>query len=164
MGFPVQWPQLPPRGLDGRGCSPLRMWSLVLGLPMGALPTVMLRGPPGPSQEGGQVLLDKPTLTSYIPQPLNKGGRPPPVRAIVTGHVLAPVPAMQQDSESPTPFSRAAAGDPESLLRGSCPQIRSHRLHPPASYTFSIHLLSPLSFCLHRSEDSTLSGAQSTSP
>lgn len=66
---------------------------------MGALPTVVLRGSSGPSQEGGQVLLDKPTLTSYIPKPLNKGGRPPPVRAIMTGHVLAPVSAEQQNKQ-----------------------------------------------------------------
>ena len=71
-------------------------------------------------------------------------------------------PSSKTNSESPTPFSRAAAGDSESLLRGSCPQIRSHRLHPPASYTFSICLSCPLSFCLHRSENSAPSGAQST--
>ena len=71
----------------------------MLGLPTGVLPTVMLRGSSGPSQEGGQVLLKKPTLTSYIPKPLNKGDRPPPVRVIVTGHVLAPVSAKQQNRQ-----------------------------------------------------------------
>lgn len=69
------------------------------GLPIGVLPTVVLRGSSGPSQEGGQVLLNKPTLTSYIPKPLIKGGRPPPVRAIVTSHVLAPVSAKQQNKQ-----------------------------------------------------------------
>ena len=59
------------------------MWSEgMLGLSMDVLPAVVVRGSSGPSREGGQILHDKSTPTSYIPEPLTKGGKPSPVHPL----------------------------------------------------------------------------------